>query len=73
MPTEDGSVDIEHLSGRGQPLEFDGVLVGVPTYNEIQNAPRLVAELRANLPGAVILVIDDGSPDGTGAAVERVE
>ena len=72
MPTEDGSVVIEHQHDGGDHLEFTGVLVGVPTYNEIQNAPRLVAELRANLPGAVILVIDDGSPDGTGAAVERL-
>jgi glycosyltransferase involved in cell wall biosynthesis len=45
--------------------EFDDVLVGVPTYNEAPNAPRLVMQLRQHLPGATILVIDDSSPDGT--------
>jgi dolichol-phosphate mannosyltransferase len=49
--------------------DFGDVLVGVPTYNEAQNAPRLVKELRAHLPGATILVIDDSSPDGTADAV----
>lgn len=46
--------------------EFDDVLIGVPTYNEAANAPRLVRQLRQHLPGARIVVIDDASPDGTG-------
>ncbi len=46
--------------------EFDDVFVGVPTYNEAENAPQLVRELREHLPGATIMVIDDSSPDGTG-------
>jgi dolichol-phosphate mannosyltransferase len=45
--------------------EFDDVLVGVPTYNEAENAPHLVRELRQHLPGARIVVVDDSSPDGT--------
>lgn len=41
-------------------------LVVVPTYNERDNLPKLVHRLLA-LPDAVeILVVDDGSPDGTG-------
>jgi len=41
-------------------------LVVVPTYNERENLPKLVERLFA-LPDAVeILVVDDGSPDGTG-------
>jgi dolichol-phosphate mannosyltransferase len=41
-------------------------LVVVPTYNERENLPKLVKRLFA-LPDAVeILVVDDGSPDGTG-------
>ncbi|MCL4131728.1 UNVERIFIED_CONTAM: hypothetical protein GTU68_017288, partial [Idotea baltica] len=42
------------------------LLVIVATYNEIDNLPRLVHQLDQLLPDAQILVIDDGSPDGTG-------
>ena len=42
-------------------------LVTVATYNEIENLPRLVEEIFAQLPEADLLVIDDNSPDGTGA------
>jgi glycosyltransferase involved in cell wall biosynthesis len=52
--------------------EFAGLLVGVPTYNEALNAPRLVVELRRHLPGAILLVIDDSSPDGTADLVSAI-
>jgi dolichol-phosphate mannosyltransferase len=42
------------------------VLVALATYNEIENLPTLVDEIRRVLPEADILVIDDNSPDGTG-------
>jgi dolichol-phosphate mannosyltransferase len=42
------------------------ILVAVPTYNEIENLPTLVAEIRCHLPNADLLVVDDNSPDGTG-------
>lgn len=53
----------------------------LPTYNEADNLEPLVAAALANLPAdARVLVVDDGSPDGTGriadrlaAAEERVE
>jgi dolichol-phosphate mannosyltransferase len=38
----------------------------VPTYNEIENLPRIVELIRAQPGGWHILVVDDGSPDGTG-------
>jgi dolichol-phosphate mannosyltransferase len=41
-------------------------LITVATYNEIENLPRLVAEILATVPQVDILVIDDNSPDGTG-------
>src|SRR4051794_28068259 len=45
----------------------------LPTYNEAENLPALVAAVRAALPEARILVVDDASPDGTGALAERLE
>lgn len=45
-------------------------LMIVPTYNEKENIARLVGRLRA-LPGDVhVLVVDDNSPDGTGAIAD---
>jgi len=40
--------------------------VAIATYNEIENLPILVERLVDTLPEADLLVIDDGSPDGTG-------
>ena len=48
------------------------VLVVVPTYNEADNIERLVREVRAALPDAGILVVDDASPDGTADLVEKL-
>ncbi len=42
------------------------VLVIVPTYNEKDNVERVVGRLRAAVPAADVLIVDDGSPDGTG-------
>lgn len=42
-------------------------LVSVATYNELENLPLLVDEIFAVAPHVDILVIDDNSPDGTGA------
>ncbi|MEX2114296.1 MAG: polyprenol monophosphomannose synthase [Pirellulales bacterium] len=42
-------------------------LVTLATYNEIENLPRLVDEILAVAPEVDLLVIDDNSPDGTGA------
>jgi dolichol-phosphate mannosyltransferase len=46
-------------------------LILVPTYNERDNLPSLVAALLA-LPGIEVLVIDDGSPDGTGLLADQL-
>ena len=48
------------------------LLITLCTYNEEQNIRLLIPELRAVVPGADILVIDDNSPDGTGAVVEAM-
>jgi len=48
------------------------VLVVLPTYNEAENIERVLRLVRDSLPEAHILVVDDGSPDGTEAIAERV-
>ncbi len=47
-------------------------LVIVPTYNEAQSLPALVGRLRLHLPGADVLIVDDGSPDGTGRIADQL-
>ena len=56
-----------------------GTWVILPTYNEAENLAGIAAAILAELPAATLLVVDDGSPDGTGrladtlaAADERV-
>jgi len=46
-------------------------LVIVPTYNERDNLPALVRELMLH-PNVRVLVVDDGSPDGTGAVADAL-
>ena len=46
--------------------------VVTPTYNEAENLERLVRSLRAVLPQVGVLVVDDGSPDGTGQLAEAL-
>lgn len=48
------------------------LLVVVPTYNEALNLPHLVPRLLAVAPDADILVVDDGSPDGTADVTRRL-
>jgi dolichol-phosphate mannosyltransferase len=47
------------------------VLVVVPTYNERDNLPLLVTGVLEH-EGFRLLVVDDGSPDGTGAVADRL-
>jgi dolichol-phosphate mannosyltransferase len=47
------------------------VLVVVPTYNECENLPQIVPVILAQDPRVEILVVDDGSPDGTGQIADQ--
>jgi dolichol-phosphate mannosyltransferase len=47
-------------------------LVVIPTYNESENIERMLRRIHECLPGAGVLVVDDGSPDGTAGIVKRV-
>ena len=49
----------------------NGPLVVVPTYNERDNLPVLAQGILAH-PGYRLLVVDDGSPDGTGQAADAL-
>ncbi|MBB4735265.1 dolichol-phosphate mannosyltransferase [Micrococcus cohnii] len=42
------------------------VLTIIPTYNEIESLPLTLGRLRTAVPSSDVLVVDDGSPDGTG-------
>jgi len=52
--------------------EANRVLVVTPTYNEIESLATMVASVRSAVPDADILVVDDASPDGTGALADRL-
>jgi dolichol-phosphate mannosyltransferase len=49
----------------------DRALVIVPTYNERENIVRLMDAVLAQDPRIDVLVVDDGSPDGTGDIVDE--
>ena len=48
------------------------VLVVLPTYNESENIERVVRRIRRALAAATVLVVDDGSPDGTADMAEQL-
>ncbi len=45
-------------------------LVVIPTYNESENIERMLQRIHECMPEAGVLVVDDGSPDGTAGLVE---
>ena len=49
-----------------------GTLVVIPTYNERENLADTVARVRAAVPEASVLVVDDSSPDGTGVLADEL-
>ncbi|HEU4810676.1 MAG TPA: polyprenol monophosphomannose synthase [Nocardioides sp.] len=56
-------------------MSIDGlgrVVVVIPTYNEALNLAWIVERLRRAQPGVDVLVVDDGSPDGTGRIADEL-
>jgi len=53
-------------------LSLNRALVIVPTYNERENIPRLVPAILAQDPRLEVLIVDDASPDGTGAIADQM-
>lgn len=48
-------------------------LVVIPTYNEKDNVCDIVADVLATRDNVDVLIVDDNSPDGTGALVRRMQ
>ncbi len=46
-------------------------LVVIPTYNELENLPIILDRLQQARPEVHVLVVDDGSPDGTGKLADE--
>jgi dolichol-phosphate mannosyltransferase len=59
-------------TGQGPDEPGSGAWVVLPTYNEAGNLPGISAAILEALPGAVLLVVDDGSPDGTGRLADAL-
>lgn len=49
------------------------MLVVIPTYNEIDNIVGIVTDVLASHSAVDVLVVDDNSPDGTGAMVKQLQ
>jgi dolichol-phosphate mannosyltransferase len=62
------------VSVPGQPdmAAVERGLVIVPTYNERENVARIIEAVLAQDPCLSVLIVDDGSPDGTGAIVDQL-
>ena len=64
------------MAEAGEPGEAGervaSTLVVIPTYNERDNLEPLLARMHAVVPDAQVLVVDDGSPDGTGELADKL-
>jgi dolichol-phosphate mannosyltransferase len=67
MTTEEPATPTPEDSAAGT-----GVWVILPTYNEAENIRGISAAILTALPGATLLVVDDGSPDGTGGIADEL-
>lgn len=48
------------------------ILIVLPTFNEAENVERMLHAIHEAFPSADVLVVDDGSPDGTADLAEKV-
>ena len=48
-----------------------GLLIMIPTYNEVENVPLIVSKIRSTGLETEILFVDDNSPDGTGKILDQ--
>ena len=59
-------------SESADPVLGAGAWVVLPTYNEADNIRTISPAILEALPGATLLVVDDGSPDGTGTIADEL-
>lgn len=52
-------------------LPYKETLIIIPTYNEIDNIERMIDTVFATYPDISLLIIEDGSPDGTADVIKR--
>ena len=65
QPTASASDPVARPAGHG-------AWVILPTYNEAENIRGIAAAILEHLPSATLLVVDDGSPDGTGVIADQL-
>ena len=51
---------------------MERAVIVIPTYNEIDNLADIVDRVRRAVPSVDVLLVDDGSPDGTGELADRI-
>lgn len=54
-------------------ISLDKVIVIIPTYNEIANIEKMLETLHRLHPTLNVLIVDDGSPDGTAAVIKNFQ
>jgi dolichol-phosphate mannosyltransferase len=57
---------------RGDVAELGRLLVIIPTYNERENVEVILDRVLAAVPSVNVLIVDDGSPDGTGKIADTM-
>jgi dolichol-phosphate mannosyltransferase len=75
LPVAGTLADVSSEPRRGPgpgPDAGTGTWVVLPTYDEAENLPAISDAILQALPGAVLLVVDDGSPDGTGDLADQL-
>src|SRR5579884_127219 len=72
MPDSAPGQEIRTMVEGALPNTAERALVIVPTYNERENIARLIETVLAQDARLEILVVDDGSPDGTAEIVDAV-
>ena len=73
-PDRVSEVDRRHPPPSEQPRPAPELSIVVPTFNERENIPRLIATLKTALPDIAweLIVVDDNSPDGTSETTKRI-
>ncbi|RLA63993.1 MAG: polyprenol monophosphomannose synthase [Epsilonproteobacteria bacterium] len=54
-------------------LPYEKTVILIPTYNESDNVERMARTIFKAYPNISLLIIDDGSPDGTGNIIKKIQ